>query len=79
MKIMMLSNFYPPIIGGMGRHVQSVSLELVKRGHEVIVCTTVQQDLPQYAEEDGVKILRIQGFSFNRIKKLVADAGFDLI
>ena len=72
MKIMMLSNFYPPIVGGMGRHVQSVSLELVKRGHDVTVCTTAQQDLPQYEEEGGVKIQRIQGF-FQRIPFLFRD------
>ena len=72
MKIMMLSNFYPPIVGGMGKYVQSLSRELVRRGHEVIVCTTAQQDLPQYEEEDGVQILRIQGF-FQRIPFLFKD------
>lgn len=72
MKILMLSEFYPPIAGGMGRYVQSVSRELVKRGHEVKVCTTAQQDLPKYEEEDGVKILRIPGF-FQRIPFLFKD------
>lgn len=62
MRILMLSDMYPPIIGGVPRYVESISRELVKRGHEVIVCTTAQKDLPKYEEEDGVKILRIPGF-----------------
>lgn len=72
MKILMLSEVYPPIIGGAGKHVHSLSRELVKRGHEVIVCTTAQKDLLKYEEEDGVKILRIPGF-FQRIPFLFKD------
>jgi glycosyltransferase involved in cell wall biosynthesis len=72
MKILMLTNFYPPIVGGTGKHVQSVSWELVKRDYEVIVCTTAQQNLPQYEEEHGVKIIRIRGL-FQRIPFLFKD------
>jgi len=74
MKILMLTNFYPPIVGGMGQHVRSVSLELVKRGHEVTVCTTAQQDLLQCEEEGGVRIIRIRGL-FQRIPFLFRDPG----
>ena len=72
MKILMLTNFYPPILGGMGQHVRSISLELVKRGHEVTVCTTAQQSLPPYEEELGVEIIRTQG-SFQRVPFLFRD------
>ena len=39
MRVLMLSEFYPPIIGGMERHVQTLSHELVRRGHHVAVAT----------------------------------------
>ena len=39
MKILMISDFYPPIIGGSYKHVQTLSRQLVKRNHQVVVCT----------------------------------------
>lgn len=59
MKIMMLTDFYPPHIGGIENYVQSLSLELVKRGHQVIVCTAAALDQPNYKEENGLKIYHI--------------------
>lgn len=66
MQIMMVSEFYPPIMGGGVMHVQSLSRELAKRGHQVTVCTVGRGDLPGYQERDGVKLYRVQGF-FQRI------------
>ncbi len=74
MKILMLTNFYPPIIGGMGHHVQSVSRELVKRGHEVIVCTTAQRALPMRGTDNGVTVLRLKGL-FQQMPFLFKDPG----
>jgi len=72
MKILMLSDLYPPTLGGMEKHVQALSRELAKRGHQVIVCTTGLPDLPKYEEEKGVKIERLQGF-FQRIPFMYRD------
>ena len=72
MKILILSDLYPPIIGGQERHAQSLSRELSKRGHEVTVCTIGHQGLPEYEEEGGVKIYRVQGF-FQKIPLLFKD------
>ena len=72
MKIAMLSDFYPPIIGGMERHVQSLSQELAKRGHEVAVCTIGHPDLPKYEDKEGIKVYRLQGF-FQKIPFLFKD------
>lgn len=72
MKILMVSEFYPPVIGGMERHVQSLSQGLAQRGHEVVVCTMGYRDLPNYEEEAGVKIHRLEGF-FQRIPLLFKD------
>jgi glycosyltransferase involved in cell wall biosynthesis len=41
-KVLMLAQFYPPVIGGEERHVRNLSLELVSRGHEVhVACLDV--------------------------------------
>ncbi len=39
MRILMLSQFYPPIIGGAEQHVRTLSIELAARGHDVVVVT----------------------------------------
>lgn len=72
MKILILSDLYPPIIGGQERHAQSLSRELSKRSHEVTVCTIGYQGLSEYEEEGGVKIYRVQGF-FQKIPLLFKD------
>ena len=72
MKIMMLSDLYPPFIGGVERHVQSLSMQLSKRGHEVFVCTIGQQDLPGYEEKNGVRVYRLEGL-FQKIPLLYRD------
>jgi len=72
MKLLMLSDFYPPNIGGMERHVQSLSRELSKRGHEVTVCTIGHPGLPEYEEEGGVKIYRLEGL-FQKVPFLYKD------
>ena len=37
MRVLMLAQFYPPVIGGEERHVRNLSLELAARGHDVHV------------------------------------------
>jgi glycosyltransferase involved in cell wall biosynthesis len=72
MKIMMLSDLYPPFQGGIEAHVEALSNQLSERGHEVFVCTIGRRDLPDYEEKNGVKIYRIEGL-FQRIPFLFKD------
>ena len=72
MKIMMLSDLYPPFQGGIEAHVESLSNQLSKRGHEVFVCTIGRLDLPDYEVKNGVKIYRLEGL-FQRIPFLFKD------
>ncbi len=72
MKILMLTDSYPPRIDGGGRHVQLLGKQLAKRGHRVIVFTIGYPDLPKYAEENGVKVYRLAGL-FQRIPFLFKD------
>lgn len=61
MRILMLAQFYPPVIGGEERHVRNLSIDLVRRGHEVTVVTTGQPGGQAAQFEDGVKIYRLRG------------------
>lgn len=72
MKILMLSSLYLPLLGGIVTSVRSLSSELSKRGHDVIICTVRQRDLPAYEEKDQVKIYRLEGL-FQKIPFLFKD------
>ncbi len=61
MRILMLSQFYPPIIGGIEQHVRNLSIELIARGHQVAVATLWQEGLPEVETDQGVRIYRIRG------------------
>jgi len=60
MHILMLAQFYAPIIGGEERHVQDLSIELVKRGHKVTVATLQIPGLPEFEIDQGVQIYRVK-------------------
>lgn len=61
MRILMLSQFFPPIIGGEERHVKVLSEALVHRGHDVSVATIKHGDQPDFDIVCGVKIYRLEG------------------
>lgn len=63
MKIMMLTQFYPPLIGGEERFTYNLSRLLIERGHQVSVITIQQAGLEAYEENEGVRIHRINGFT----------------
>jgi glycosyltransferase involved in cell wall biosynthesis len=59
MRILMLTQFYQPIIGGEERIVQDLSVELARRGHEVAVATLWHEGFQDYEIDQGVRIFRI--------------------
>src|SRR5437868_1995942 len=61
MRILMLTQFYPPMIGGETGHVRNLSIELVARGHDVAVVTLWREDLPEFECDQGVRVYRIRG------------------
>jgi glycosyltransferase involved in cell wall biosynthesis len=61
MRILMLTQFYPPDIGGEERHVQDLSIQLTKNGHEVSVATLWHPGLPDFEVDCGVRIYRVKG------------------
>jgi glycosyltransferase involved in cell wall biosynthesis len=69
MRILMVAQFYPPLSGGIERHVQNLSKALVDRGHHVAVATLWHPGLCDYEDTDGITVYRIHG-SMQRIGKL---------
>jgi len=74
MKILMLVDFYHPFFSGIEHHVQWLCEDLVKRGHDVTVCTIGTSNLPEYEVKEGVKIHRLQGL-FQKIPLLYRNPG----
>jgi glycosyltransferase involved in cell wall biosynthesis len=60
MKILMLTDFYPPTIGGVEKHVATLSVHLVKRGHSVVVCTVGQRGMKPFEIGDNVRVRRLE-------------------
>ncbi|MDQ6670140.1 MAG: glycosyltransferase family 4 protein [Chloroflexota bacterium] len=69
----MLSQFYPPVMGGEEQYVRSLSVELVARGHDVSVATLLHSDLPKFEVVQGVAIHRVRG-TLQRAAWLFAEA-----
>ncbi|KAB8145855.1 glycosyltransferase family 4 protein [Chloroflexia bacterium SDU3-3] len=63
MRVMIVSDVYPPLIGGVERQMQVLGQMLRQRGHEVCVATPWQEGLAPYEEADGVAIHRLRGVS----------------
>lgn len=66
MKILMLTWEYPPrIIGGISRVVYDLSKRLIKDGHEVYVVTYKEGNLPEYEDDKGVQVYRVDNYMIN--------------
>lgn len=57
----MVTDFYPPIVGGMEGHVGSLSRRLVLEGHQVVVLTSWRKGLNKTEFEGGVEVVRVEG------------------
>jgi len=58
MRILQVSPYYPPHIGGIEFHVESLSQRLVEAGHDVVVYTSNVPNSRKYEVVGGVKIYR---------------------
>ncbi len=60
MRILMITDFYWPFVGGVEQHVRSLSAELANRGHEVTVATLWQAELAAAEWDGAVRVCRIR-------------------
>lgn len=56
MRILLLAQFYPPVIGGEERHVRNLARELASRGHDVHVATLAVADGADPERDEGVTV-----------------------
>ena len=73
MHILQLTDLYTPVIGGLERHVATLSAEMQRRGHTVTVVTIRVSGLPVEEVIDGVKVVRIRSLS-QRMSGLYGDS-----
>jgi glycosyltransferase involved in cell wall biosynthesis len=71
--VVQVSDFYHPVIGGLERHVQTLSQELIRLGHTVTVVTLLSGDQPDEETIDGVRVIRIRSWS-RALTSFYADA-----
>ena len=74
MRVLLLAQWYAPIIGGEEGHVQALAGTLARRGHAVSVATMWHPGLPRQEVRDGVTVHRLPG-TFQRVTSLFADPG----
>ena len=63
MKILMVTDFYPPFLGGVEVLVSTLSRGLIGRGHEVVVANVGRARAPREETVDGVHVYRIRATS----------------
>jgi glycosyltransferase involved in cell wall biosynthesis len=66
MRVLLLTDLYAPIIGGLERHVQRLARELTYRGHDISVVTMAQSEAPAGESQDSLRVHRIRGWSSAR-------------
>ncbi len=59
-RVLLVSDHYPPFIGGVQRQTKLLTKEFGERGHAVGVATVWQDDLPRYEETDGWPVWRLR-------------------
>src|SRR6188474_2299277 len=70
-RILMVTDFYPPFMGGVEVLVSTLSRELVARGHEVAVATLGAPGLAARELDGGARVHRIRA-STQRTARLFA-------
>lgn len=73
MRILLLSQFYPPVIGGEERHVRNLALALAARGHQVSVATQAGRAASGMTPDGAVRVWRIRS-TVQRASALFSDA-----
>ena len=63
MRILLISDFYPPYGGGMEQHVKALAHHLALRGHLVAVATTAAAPLKAEPETSAVPVYPVPGLS----------------
>ena len=69
MRVLLLTQFYPPIIGGEERHVRNLGAALSRRGHKVSVATQTAPGAGANDMDGAVRVHRLRG-TLQRMSRL---------
>jgi glycosyltransferase involved in cell wall biosynthesis len=72
-RVLLLSQFYPPVVGGEERHVRNLAGALAQRGHQVSVATLWVPGACHHEQDGMVRVYRIRG-TLQRSAGLFAEA-----
>jgi glycosyltransferase involved in cell wall biosynthesis len=72
MRVLMVTQFYPPTIVAQEKVIQDLSNELISRGHHVAVATLGQEGEPWRSDISDVRVYRIRS-SFGRLYRGYVD------
>lgn len=72
MRVLLLSDLYPPVIGGIELHVRNVARGLAARGHDVAVATMHHEGQPSIERDGPIVVHRLRG-SIHRIDRAYGD------
>ncbi|MEO5745579.1 MAG: glycosyltransferase family 4 protein [Terracoccus sp.] len=63
MRILQVSDGYPPVVGGLEVYVESLSRALADEGHEVVVATLARPGWPARETLGGIAVFRLGGLT----------------
>ena len=63
MRLLLISDFYPPFVGGSELQIQQIARGMAARGHEVYVATIWHKGLTKQEDDQGAQVRRIQGLT----------------
>jgi glycosyltransferase involved in cell wall biosynthesis/GT2 family glycosyltransferase len=72
LRVLLVTDSYPPLVGGATFWSQQVAREMSKRGHEVTLATTWQPDTPAFEEDGTVAVHRLRDLT-SRVPGISAD------
>jgi glycosyltransferase involved in cell wall biosynthesis len=74
LRIMLLTDVYPPLIGGVELQMQLLGRKLTQRGHSVCVVTAWQPGQVERDDDAGVQVYRIKGLA-SRLSRFSTQPG----
>jgi glycosyltransferase involved in cell wall biosynthesis len=69
MRVLHVTDFYPPVVGGLERYVQSLAQQSLDSGLEVAVATQPHESATTSGEVDGVQVFRMKSTSSKYLKR----------
>ncbi|MBW2596578.1 MAG: glycosyltransferase [Deltaproteobacteria bacterium] len=75
MNILMMTNTFPPYVGGVARSVEAFTVEYRKRGHRVLVVAPEYENMPEN-EIDVIRIPAIQRFNGSDFSVILSTPGY---